>query len=88
MSNSTLLYKNLTFIFSNPMFRVGEERRGPEMRLCPQALFPMAYGLRRTTGTEVARTSKTQYFLSGDSFLVVISIKTFLHMRHTFCYIF
>lgn len=70
------------------MFRVGEERRRPEMRLCPQALFPMAYGLRRTTGTEVTRTSKTQYFLSGDSFLVVISIKTFLHMRHTFCYIF
>ena len=88
MSNSTLLYKNLTFIFSNPMFRVGEERRRPEMRLCPQALFPMAYGLRRTTGTEVTRTSKTQYFISGDSFLVVISIKTFLHMRHTFCYIF
>lgn len=53
MSNSTLLYKNLTFVLSNPMFRVGEEKRRPEMHLCPQALFPMAYGLRRTAGTEV-----------------------------------
>ena len=33
------------------MFRVGEKKRRPEMH--PQALFPMAYGLRRTAGTEV-----------------------------------